>query len=450
MNQENRQDINEIPGLKSLLVSMANSQNQFVSDLMAAHALLKEHGLVTDVKFEVKPIPLGDAGELVNSLVVDVQASTQKLNPRSRMEADIQTTMDEIAGQMVAPFVDENLAQVTDNLIGKASPSEAAIAAAVEEGFTSPPKEEIIANVQDFVNKVDVSTIGAKVAAPMTYAGVPRSAPMRQNIVERMKEMGKWETVCPSDAMMEVATQFALESNVQGLMQALHLTRREAIAILDQHPLPANWSELAEQKADQSLAPSVPVDEPLEVFGAPEVPDMSKTTITHYVVPDMPTPIDEEVFAASPTQPLPRVNAVGKYIAPILRLYLSNTLIINGVGGMTFKRFREDLSVIPMDKLLAWPTGIYQNQDTGANQLLLNISGADLQCAVVIPDLYNAAGPRNEEDLRNMVAQASYMLWVQHDKRIRRIDDETPPDVFNASMPVFGKLVETYFRVKPT
>lgn len=66
----------EIPGLLNCIMELASCQNQFVAILVKTHNLCKEHGLLLDLKLGEKPIPLGEGGDLVTSMMPETGATT--------------------------------------------------------------------------------------------------------------------------------------------------------------------------------------------------------------------------------------------------------------------------------------------------------------------------------------------------------------------------------------
>jgi hypothetical protein len=450
MQQEDRQDKNEIPGLKPLLVRMASTQNQFVSDLIEAHRLLKEHGLVTDVKLEVKPIPLGDAGELVNSLVVDVHVPAPEpeiklegayldkgvtANVLDRMAADWQQGIDEIHSSLYAPRLDK------ENPVLKALSEPGIFDPAVTAGEVEKP---LAYQVMDELSEKE-----------------RLNNPLRLDIIKAMKEHGTWKGREIPESALQYALDIATQRDVATLAVILDITEEAATAFLD---VPRNWREWSltmevgdvGQHPDQAMVSGIPVEPKYDLLMGvrrDHAPDPEKTAMTTYDQPtedgqatDMPTPEEDEVEQELPA-PIDRVNVVGKFFAPLLRRFLPSTLVYGGTGpDPKFKRFRDDLSTIPMEKLLAWPTGLYRDHDTGNTQLLLNISASQdsSQMILVIPDLYNVGGPTGKpEDLDYFVISA-FLVWLQKDMRVHRLDDETDAGVFNATVPVFERLVDTY------
>lgn len=79
------QDVKEIPGLLDCLMQMASCQNQFAIQMTKAHRLLKEHGLLLDLKLDRKPIPLGEASGLLETLVPSVEVATPDVPQPSPM-----------------------------------------------------------------------------------------------------------------------------------------------------------------------------------------------------------------------------------------------------------------------------------------------------------------------------------------------------------------------------
>jgi len=72
MNQEPKQDANEVVGLREAILRLASAQNQVAEAMLAIYQLTKAQGLVLDLLVSEKHIPMGDAGGMVTTLVPEI------------------------------------------------------------------------------------------------------------------------------------------------------------------------------------------------------------------------------------------------------------------------------------------------------------------------------------------------------------------------------------------
>lgn len=370
----------DVPGLREIFVQMASTQNKFVSLMLDAHVLMQEYGVIKDVSLTLKPIPLSQGGDLMNTLVPEIIQQ----NPDQSMVSTIpvEPQYDQLQAVRAEPLPATYRDPETDveHFQEKIGTPADVVTAAIQTDMDKTALE----HYSDIYRAAENRLKDAPAAAPMDYTPLPGN-----------------------DAIAAAAAE-----------------ARDGI------PMPTNWGEWAAQN---------PIPEPAQPLAEE--------------VPDMPTPVEEDVVDSVeevvPEAMPVRFNMVGKFLAPLLRQYLTADLIRDGVGALSkFKRYREDLTMIPVDKLVKWPTGLYLSHGSGVVQLLLNIGaeGSPSKGSVVIPALFMLGQDVEEYEVDVLEGTQSFIIWSHPDREPQRYDDSFPDNVLDGVLPVFGNLVRQYLE----
>jgi hypothetical protein len=247
---------------------------------------------------------------------------------------------------------------------------------------------------------------------------IDQPTPYMSWVIERMREQGKWE--------------YSMPVEVSGLIAVCETF----IRAYDDDMLTSMGVDVTRLKAEMKQA---------SLTGVPATESSMPTEI------DTSTP-EEQLGTNLPTEAEPpqRFNVVGKFLVPTLKRYLSPHVMRGAVGNLDrFKHFREDLTMIPVEKLLGWPTGLYRSHDGGVAQLLINarVDGDSAQCVAVIPCIYSLDTPVGNIEVDIMEGTQAFIAWVNTDRQIRRFDDAVSDAVLTPILPVLGNLIHNYLNM---